>query len=247
MDWPRVQLWSHTDTITADTDEKLLLGALRLMGSWVALEWKLLRGGRLWWQDWSWFWQGLCERLTLAELQMQGEWLSRRSCCSAVFVPLIAQLSGSSCVLGVLAGTLGCRGTLLTGQQKHSNLGRFFLRLRCCECTARILNVFEKPDTKVLFFFALVSMCFGCSVFFWHKVRLRSMTTWYFPISSLSCLPLLSFRTAQGGPAFLPRDKHLPLKPAAFEVLRWNLDFWAVLRVLWLETRDSLNVFLMQQ
>lgn len=127
MNWPRAQLWSHTDTITADTDKKLLLGALHLMGSWVALEWKLLQGGSLWWQDWRWLWQGLCERLTLGDLQMQREHLSRRSCCSAVFVSLIAQLSENRCVLGVQAGTLECRGTLLTVQQKNRNLGKFFL------------------------------------------------------------------------------------------------------------------------
>lgn len=58
---------------------------------------------------------------------MERESLSRRSCCSAVFVSLMAQLSENRCVLGVQAGILECRGTLLTVQQKNTNSGRFFL------------------------------------------------------------------------------------------------------------------------
>lgn len=56
---------------------------------------------------------------------MQRESLSRRSCCSAVCVSLIAQLFGNRCVLGAQAGTLGHRGTCLTVQQKTGRLGRF--------------------------------------------------------------------------------------------------------------------------
>lgn len=58
---------------------------------------------------------------------MQRAPLSRRSCCSAVFVSLIAQLSENRCVLGVQAGILERRGTLLTVQQKNRNFGKFFL------------------------------------------------------------------------------------------------------------------------
>lgn len=56
---------------------------------------------------------------------MQRESLSRRSCCSAVCVSLIAQLFGNRCVLGAQTGTVGHRGACLTVQQKTRRLGRF--------------------------------------------------------------------------------------------------------------------------
>lgn len=172
MTWPRAQLWSHTDTITADTDKKLLLGILHLMGSWVALEWKLLQGGSLWWQDWSWLWQGPCERLTLVDLQMQRESLSRRSCCSAVFISLIAQLSENRRVLGVQGGIQGHREILLSVQQQNRNLGRFFQQCGWLECRGTVNRLPESsislksPAWKWSIFALDVSMHFVCLVVF---------------------------------------------------------------------------------
>lgn len=172
MNWPRAQLWSHTDTITADTDKKLLLGALHLMGSWVALEWELLQGGSLWWQDWSWLWQRLCERLTLVDLQMQRESLSRRSYCSAVFVSLIAQLFENRCVLGVQAGNWSAEELFLLCSRKTGISGDFPKWCRWLWCRGTVNRLREssislKRQTWKCSIFALdVSVHFVCLFFF---------------------------------------------------------------------------------
>lgn len=49
---------------------------------------------------------------------MQRESLSRRSCCSAVFLSLIAQLSENRCVLGVQAGIPEHRGTQCAAEEQ---------------------------------------------------------------------------------------------------------------------------------
>lgn len=177
------------------------------MGSWVALEWKLLRGGRLWWQDWSWLWQGLCERLTPGDLQMQRESLSRRSCCSAVCVSLIAQLFGNRCVLGAQTGTVGHRGACLTVQQKTRRLGRFSQSCRgalgaevlCKDCLNPQL-LWKAQHGSAMFFTLDVSVHFMCLVVFLAQGQAEIHDHGVLPLSLLS----------SGFPSALPKQLRKP-------------------------------------
>lgn len=83
-------------------------------------------------------------------------------------------------------------------------------------------------------------------LFFWHKVKLRSVTMEYFPFLFFQLASPHIFQCSLGKPGILS-DEHLPVTPAAFKVNRWNLEFCSVLNVLWLEIKDSLKVFLMQK
>lgn len=50
---------------------------------------------------------------------MQRESLSRRSCCSAAFVSLIAQLSENRCVLGAQAAIVEHRGSDCLAEERR--------------------------------------------------------------------------------------------------------------------------------